>query len=160
MLNNIYSIESSLLYWLHYQQSLTEKVTELGYKVDVLVLREQWVLNLFKRDVLIHCDGVPCWYGRTIIPKKTYQLKEKKFHQLGTAPIGSILYHSNDIILKKRRFFNWQSHWYHSLTESTVLKPHQPLMWARANTFKLKQSPLYLMELFLPELINKVIIND
>lgn len=148
------NIDEKIHYWLHYQSSLTESVVQAGYDVQIVVLKEQWLNDVFKRDVIITCDNKPCWYGRTIIPLKTFLLKKDDFYQLGNTPIGTMLFHSQDIHCIKRRFFKWRRHWYHQI------KPHQEVncpsgsLWGRATTFHIKHLPLFLMELFLPEVCN------
>lgn len=148
----LHNVSPQLSYWLNYQHSLTERLSGLGFEIEVCVLKEWWFGEIFKRDVLIFCDKAPCWFGRTIMRKQTYQLKSKAFRNLGNDPIGSILYHSKDIKLQRRRFFSWHKHWYHPLPSVS----DNAQLWARGSTFHIQNQSLFLMELFLPNLSDKV----
>ena len=156
-MNSSIDIPNSLLPWLKHTQSLTEKVSHLGHVVRVSIISEQWIGALFRRDVLIYCNEKPCWYGRTIIPFDTYQLRHKVFDGLSNTPIGTVLYYDPAIKLKRRRFFRWDKHCFDAKLRSQCHQKNKQLLWARASTFHVDKSPIFLMEMFLPAMEQKIL---
>ena len=145
--------------WLYYKSSLTAKVRSTGSCVQVLVLNERWERAHFKRDVLILCDNKPCWYARTIIPKETYVLRLNELTQLNDEPIGNILYSDPNISLKRRCIFSIKKESIAFIKHEIKPEVTHPL-WSRRSTFLVEQSPLYLMEFFLPNLPEHVPFYD
>lgn len=128
----------------------------LGKKVDVLLLNEAWFGNLFRRDVLILCDNLPSWYGRTIMPYNTYQSRSTLFQDLRSKPIGSILYNDPMIDFKRRHIFQIKENSLKYNKHNSCQLDKSNLLWTRASTFHIDNLPIFLIEIFLPEFYKEV----
>ena len=140
--------------WLEHPGSLTYKAEQLGYKARVEVLSEKWKLNLFERKIIMKCNGLPVWYACTLIPKQTYSIRAEFFKNLSTTPLGRKLFTDPSIYKLQCNVLQFSQ---------IQMKKLEPLFlegfiqsldtfWGRASIFNVDSYPLYLTEIFLPEI--------
>ena len=144
---------SSTSPWLEHNNSLTVKAQNLGNTVKVLLISESWQGDMFRREVLIKCNNIACWYGRTSIPINTYMLREKSFKNLSAKAIGSILFNDPNINIKTRRILQFEVENLKFLKQ-TALEINEAKLWGRTTVFEVENQPLYLTEVFLPTMKN------
>ena len=144
-----------LLPWINHNESLTLKAELMGLEVRVLVLLQQWRSTIFEREIIMFCNNKPWWYGRTLIPKQTFSKRFEIFSTLSTKPLGKILFedpmiekiHCKSLTLSVKDLkLNHQQ-------LGLVEKQDMDLLWGRASIFQIDDSPLYLTEVFLPEML-------
>lgn len=145
-----------LMSWLSHASSLTAKAQEKGHEVKVSVLSQQWCGRLFQRQIVMMSDEQPWWYGQTLIPYQTYQLRSMAFSSLANNPLGTILYRDPSIYLVQRHsIVLCADEFTHSIGKLFLydeLESNQ-LLWGRASIFNIENQPLYLKEIFLPEML-------
>ena len=157
--------------WLTGPESLTQALTcTCTEQFSVHVLQESWqkptnnerlTLNLapntlaFVRQVHLLCGSQPWVYARTVIPQETLKGELQKLTQLGTQPLGAILFnnkliHRSDIELTKIK----TTHKTHqaALTHSP---PSTEQVWGRRSLFHIANKPLIVNEIFLPAIQTK-----
>ncbi|WP_133127437.1 chorismate--pyruvate lyase family protein [Legionella nagasakiensis] len=159
---------NELLPWIVYQSSLTDKLKQEAGEANLTLLRQQWdspdwwdehVLTLkndpvMHREILMCAEHEPCWYGRTIIPKQTYESDVTFFARLKKESLGQLIF-DNEIIERISLMsyaINPQVIEYHWLTD--VMHGHATILWARFSVFMIhKQFSFYLVEILLPGLM-------
>jgi chorismate lyase len=158
---------ASLLSWLTYQSSLTDKLKTIAGDAQLKVVNQQWVLpswwdkfmlglsgmEVMQRNIMMVAWQIPCWYARTIIPNATYQAYRLFFDRLKHESLGDLIYNEPKI---KRNSINYEinSHCleYHWLPTSLQAKNGQ--FWVRLSVFTIADSsPFYLVEILLPGLM-------
>lgn len=162
------NLTHALREWLLYRQSMTQRLREHCHKVEVEVLQHQihfpqreeaQMLGLkprqcvLVREIIMHCDGSPWLYGRSIIPRDFMHGPNKSFAKLGSRPIGEILF--SDRQIRRSTFEIAQLNPQH--------KEHQLLahywqqapthLWARRSQFYRDKQSLLLLEVFLPDML-------
>ncbi|AHE67331.1 chorismate--pyruvate lyase family protein [Legionella oakridgensis] len=161
----------ALLPWITHQSSLTERLKQKTGEARLTVLAQQWgapdwwdkqVLKLehesvLHREILMSARNAPCWYGRTILPKQTYESDVALFTRLKTESLGQLLF--NNITINRLCLLHYAiSHRvieYHWLTAE--MHDQKEVLWARFSAFTLhKQFPFYLVEILLPGLMRYV----
>ena len=162
------NLTPALREWLLYRQSMTQRLREHCHNVEVEVLQHQIQLPqreeaqtlglkprqcVLVREIIMHCDGSPWLYGRTIIPRDFLRGPNKDFAKLGSRPIGEILF--GDPKIHRSAF---------EITQlSSQHKEHQLLrhywqqapthLWARRSQFYRGKHSLLLLEVFLPNIV-------
>lgn len=157
----------SLLPWLRYQQSLTERLQGMSGDASLEVLAERWetadrwdqtMLHLgpgriFHREIQMLAWGEPCWYARTIIPEQTFDADKPRFHRLKHESLGALIF--NDAKVKRA----WMTHYpigpksleYLWLTKA--MHGDAAELWMRLSMFVLNEHlPFFLAEILLPGL--------
>ncbi len=159
----------SLLPWLVYEQSLTNKLHELAGDAHLAVLdqrKEQadaWDQNALKlkagpvvhRQILIEAHGIPCWYARTVIPEGTWQSDTALFDRLKTESLGQLIFNGHKIkretlthymITPSSPEYQWLNQTMHQDSSS---------LWVRLSEFRLTNgNPFFLLEILLPGLLH------
>ena len=106
------------------------------------------------RHVFLLCAGKPWVFARSVIPPRTLRGAHRRLANLGTRPLGAILFSDRSVRRGEVRVCE--------------LKPRQPLFdlasaaldrppegaWARRSIFTLREKPLLVTEVFLPEMVN------
>lgn len=148
-----------LKHWLLDKGSLTAKLRQTCPKMNVKVLSETWQLPMAEeakllglsynqkawvRCVVLHCQGQPLVYARTVIPNCQAGNPWFGLKQLGNQPLGEVLFQLKNIRrshfeiseIKGRRWPQLKG-----FDRSDTL--------ARRSIFWKKQAPLLLTEAFL-----------
>lgn len=109
------------------------------------------------REVLLFCGTTPVIFARTVIPIKTLTGPQRQLGHLGNRPLGEFLFSQPGLhrdamevaILKNG----------HQLFDSTLDSLHGQSVpsevWARRSVFCLREKPLLVAEVFLPDIFLK-----
>lgn len=102
------------------------------------------------REVYLYCDEQPWVFARTVIPRKTLTGKQKHLANLGSRPLGAVLFadphmHRDEIevtcLHPTERLYN---------KAVAALAQRPPHIWGRRSVFYLNRKPLLVNEIFLP----------
>ncbi len=162
------AVPSSLLPWLMYQDSLTEKLREKSGDARLQVLAEYWgapdwwdkhVLHcnneaVFHREILMWAWEKPCWHARTIIPYTTYHAHRALFSRLDKESLGTLIFNTPDIKRINMLYYpiNEQSIEYSWL--NPLMLNHEKIAWVRLSTFIVADRlPFFLTETLLSGLM-------
>ena len=132
----------------------------------VQVLKQEWEVPLaaeckllsmdissiaLVREVLISSDQDQWMYARTIFPKKTLAEEDQLAH-LNNRSLGSVLF--ADPTLQRSEFeiacLMPESLWHDKAIQHANKK--SDALWARRSIFKVREKPLLLTEIFLPDM--------
>lgn len=152
--------------WLLHPGSFMQRLEQFGVQGShVDVLRQNWVAPLqdeqdslqleantevLVREVLIHQQQKYWMFARTVFPRGVLAV-ERQLENLGSRSLGSVLFSDPTM---RRSAFEVAS----VLSGSSwcqAVKPYighsEQTIWARRSTFFLREQPLLLTELFLPD---------
>ena len=157
----------SLLPWVTYQYSLTDRLQERAGNTCLQVLAQRWVApdwwdkyvlriedeTVLHREILMWAGQEACWYARTIIPKATYQANTLLFSRLQTESLGTLIFNEPQIkrVYLMHYSISQQSIEYHWLNQ--LLHGSSKTLWVRLSAFTVNDdSPFFLIETLLPAL--------
>lgn len=160
-------LPSTLLPWLTYQLSLTDRLQDIAGHAHLQVLRQHWreaswwdkhVLQIegddvLHREILMWVGQNVCWYARTIIPKATYQADSLLFSRLKNESLGALIFNKPKIKRTYLKYYaiNNQSIEYHWLDQ--LLHGAAEQLWVRLSAFTINGDyPFFLIETLLPAL--------
>lgn len=153
--------------WVTESHSMT-KTLEASFngdvKVDVLSERLDETLPSEKlalggneemariREVILKIRDVPVLTARTVIPAETYEEMHKTFTELGTRPLGNVLFELEDVrrLTAEIAALDFGFPLLESVRETCNLGQDDVPFWGRRNLFSLSGMPLLLTEIFLP----------
>ena len=141
--------------WLTKPYVVSEALRKHYQLLTVKVISQSWEADLWIREVFLQGDGNSLTYGQVRVPRATFIANQAKFESLGSRCIGeTLLYGQKDVT--------------RSGFEFTVIDKSMPLFarvskhfssshatdyfWARQSIFTLIDSPLTVLEIFLPTL--------
>lgn len=154
--------------WVYESGSLTQRLRGLyGSAVAVNVLLQQWAapfpserLSLkqaehrycLTREVLLHADGKPLILARTIIPAGTIKIARSNLSQLGTRPLGEVIFACPELE-RVAMDVAWvkPSLWTRSAS-ATAAGIRQPV-WGRRTVYGIAHKHMLVSEFFLPEVL-------
>ena len=93
------------------------------------------------REVLLLSDNNPCVFARSLIPISTIKKGLSKLGELGTKPLGDILFEKD--IFKKKDTLYAKFKWFSSLINE------KSIFWGRKTKYNVKNKPFYVIEVFL-----------
>lgn len=154
--------------WAYESGSLTQRLRNVyGSSVAVSVLLQQWRTpflseqKLLKqpdarycliREVTLHADGKPLILARTIIPAETIKVAHSNLSQLGTRPLGEVIFSypklervEMDVALVKPCL--WTSV---TLEKISINQP----IWGRRTVYGIRHKHMLVSEFFLPEVLH------
>jgi len=160
--------QSQLKDWLYDSGSFMQRLKIHGIedaKIEVLSQNwqfptpdEKYELNLpdrtyvLAREVYIKNDEQVLMFARTIFPRQTLTGAEKQFRQLKSQSLGSKLFTEPSMMRTpfEFAFISAGSRWY----EKAVQCLAQPIasLWGRRSIFFIKEKPLLLTEIYLPDM--------
>lgn len=154
--------------WLVDADSLTRRLqSACNGHFHVEVLSQRWDVPLHNeartmglvdvrramvREVFLYCDATPWVYARTVIPASTLTGRERRLMHLGNRPLGAVLFSDPTMrrdemelacIGPRQRLFN-------RATQHLVAPPD--FIWGRRSVFRLRNKPLLVSEIFLPDI--------
>lgn len=152
--------------WLFDASSLTARLVALcGKDFSVHVISQQWqkldeeeasamslngVRSALVRQVLLCCDDKPLVYARTVIPVTTVQGAQRRYANLGSRPLGAMLFADRTMQREEVQVSMLPaSHYANRYTRSSE---H---VWGRRSVFRVAGKPLLVSEYFLPELLDR-----
>lgn len=106
------------------------------------------------REICLLGDGVPWSFGRVVVAPATYAAYKATFDNLDTQFIGDTLLHNApDVIRSRFKYTCLLRHHalYQNIYSKLNIKPSEQL-WARCSTFYLKNLPLIITEVYLPNI--------
>jgi chorismate lyase len=105
------------------------------------------------REIFLRCDNIPLVYGRSIIPVHTFTGAERRLAHWGQRPLGDYLF--SDKKVRRGQIEITQIPATHKLFQqgNINLPENAQSLWARRSLFYIKQKPLLVIEIFLPDLI-------
>lgn len=153
--------------WLYESGSLTQRLRGCyGNAVAVNVLLQQWMTpflserRLLKqvehrycliREVMLHADGKPLILARTIIPAGTLKVAHSNLSQLGTRPLGEVIFAcpelervAMDITLTRPSLWTQAA--------SAAARIEQPV-WGRRTVYAIGPRHMAVSEFFLPGIL-------
>ncbi len=153
--------------WVYESGSLTQRLRSYyGNAVVVNLLLQHWFTpflseqKLLKqpehqycliREVLLHADGKPLILARTIIPAGTIKIARSNLSQLGTRPLGEVIFacpslerKAMDVTLIKPLLW--------TPVAKAIAHTSQPV-WGRRTVYAIKHKPMLVSEFFLPEIL-------
>ncbi len=147
--------------WLYESTSLTQRLRNQFENVHIQVLfekrqtpflTEKKILNLpesqyaWVREVILLSNQTPLILARTVIPNKTLKMTHENLAQLGSRPLGEILFSAPSL---KREFAGISQiptdFWTKKFEISTAL-------WGRRTKYSICNQSLLVSEFFLPSL--------
>lgn len=137
----------------------TSSITDMakGYFESVTMDRvnEGWQTaesSQYCRAIIMRGDGQPLWYAETTIPHSTFIKRERDFSGLGDATLGSLLF--TDQGITRDSLVVSQASKTSSLYLALLhyLPDTVPGLWQRHHVYLVDGEPLYLNEIFLPHL--------
>jgi chorismate lyase len=105
------------------------------------------------REIYLRCGDTPLVYGRSIIPVRTFTGAERRLARWGQRPLGDYLFTGKNTwrtrieitqITPVERLFN--------LAKKNI-SFKDTVLWGRRSIFYIKNKPLLIVEVFLPEII-------
>lgn len=111
--------------WLHSRASLTERLIAFsGDRFEVRVLSQCWGKPLLHeanslnipmhlavrvREVELYCSGIPIVFARTIMPLQVFLDQRHVLANIGTRPLGQLLFKDGQMRASKRSVSVYQS---------------------------------------------------
>ncbi len=123
-----------------WQQPLAEETSKLNLSGnEQAFVRESWLKT----------DGEYLIYARSIVPRDTYEQFSTPLKELGTRPLGELLFSDTSSYRAEMRYARVPGDCplFNATLDHNDSK--QPL-WARQSLFYLKEKPLLILEVFLP----------
>jgi len=159
------SLHAGLLNWLFDPSSLTARLKTCCDEFRVEVLGQQIIQcseqeanedivageDVLVREVLLFCDNKPQVFARSLLPLRSLTGEEKKLAELGSQSLGQVLFNHPELIRKKieiAEFFPASSL---SVLVNALQLPFTQSLWGRRSVFMLKNKPIMVAEVFLPE---------
>ena len=161
-----FMLPADIACWLFDAASLTARLTAAcDGKFSVRVVSQRWgspLQNELKRlgmrprnvalirEVFLLCNNEPWVFARTVIPRATLSGKQKYLANIGTRPLGAVLFADPNM---QRDHFEvacirpGEMLFQHAKAGMTDLPDH---IWGRRSAFYLSKKPLLVNEIFLP----------
>jgi len=150
--------------WLLDKHSLTERLidySEDNFKVKVLSQRwekplphEAVKLNIPKhlvariREVELHCHNKPVVFARSVMPLKLYLEQRHTLQNIGTRPLGLLLFRDGRIRVSKRNV-------------SVFSQANKPIVYGRSTPYLYYGNEILVSEFFIDEcLVGKKVNNQ
>jgi len=108
------------------------------------------------RQVYLGCKNQTWVFARTVIPMTTLSGQYRYLGQLGTSPLGKVLFaeHALQRVDLQIAQLRPQQPLYQLACQNLMYKPDE--LWARRSIFRLKTKPLLVTEVFLPEFLSSL----
>jgi chorismate--pyruvate lyase len=158
----------NLALWLQDPGSFMQRLRHSGVadaRIDIMCERRQLPLReeilrlrlparryVLVREVLIHSARGRWMFARTVLPETTLSGQERKLARLQNHSLGSYLFKQKSMT---RSHFEWttletESLWWRKI--QNYLADVQAKIWARRSVFHVRNKPLLLTEIFLPDM--------
>ena len=159
-------VPAEMTNWLLDPGSLTARLIKVcPGRFRVQVLSQTWQAPLhneikrlgmrerqmsFIREVYLYCNDQPWVFARTVIPRKTLSGKQRHLADLGSRPLGAVLFadphmHRDEIEVT---CLHAKEQLYHKAVAALSQRPAS--IWGRRSVFYLNNKQLLVSEIFLP----------
>ena len=160
-------IHEGVFDWLIDPSSLTARLKQHSNKFSIEVLGQQVQPcsqqeanediaegeQVLVREVLLFCDEKPQVFARSLLPLSSLTGDEQKLAELGEQSLGQVLFNHVDLIRKGFEIANFdQESSLTPLLNALHLSQSTPL-WGRRSVFIVKDKPIMVAEVFLPDSI-------
>jgi len=161
-----FDLPEHLLTWLLEPSSLTAKLKQhsqsfrvelLGQKVEPCHEIEANEIiqsgdKVLVREVLLYCDDIPQVFARSLLPLSTLTNEEQQLAELGTQPLGQVLFNSPSLERKNLElaYFDQNSSVANLVNSLSIEGSGCSKMWGRRSLFFIHKKPLMVAEVFLP----------
>lgn len=152
--------------WIYEQGSLTKRLRQrYAERFRVKILFQQWtqptidesrLLNLkahshcLIREVALQVDDSPLILARSIIPKSTIKIAARKLRNLGTRPLGEVIFAYHD--LSRESLETIRLHPDHFKPPCSRQYHIKQSIWGRRTCYAIQKQRLLVSEFFLPAL--------
>jgi len=161
-----YMLPANMSCWLFDSASLTARLVNASDgNFKVRVMNQSWGTPLWNeskrlgmrerqvaliREVFLYCNDEPWVFARTVIPRTTLTGKENYLANLGSKPLGAVLF--SDPNMRRDQFEVTSLHGGDLLfAHANQLASKNPTeIWGRRSAFYLSGKPLLVNEIFLP----------
>jgi len=161
------SLHERLLDWLLDPSSLTARLKTHCDEFRVEVLGQQIIQcseteanedilageDVLVREVLLFCDNKPQVFARSLLPLKSLTGDEKKLAELGSQSLGQVLFNHPSLIRKRIEISLFLPSSSLSLLVNALNLSSTQSLWGRRSVFVLKNKPIMVAEVFLPDSI-------
>lgn len=105
------------------------------------------------REVYLYCENRPVVFAHSVLPRASLRGDWQKLDGLGTRPLGAALFADPRVVRTPLSYCKLSSH--HPLfARATAALDRMPReLWARRSVFLLKNWPILVTEVFLPEVL-------
>lgn len=103
------------------------------------------------REVVLFCDNKPQVFARSLLPLKSLTGEEQKLAELGSKSLGQVLFNNPNLIRKNIEIALFSPVSSLSLLVSELNLPFTQSLWGRRSVFVLKNKPIMVAEVFLPD---------
>lgn len=159
--------------WLWERGSLTHKLKHYTDLSNIVLINQEWktpnffdknTLSLtsdliFNREIYMQVHTIPWWYAKTLIPKKTFVKRQLSFSQLHEHSLGDILFFDKNIKRLKFNPHKMLSKQIEYFLPIKALAKEVNYLWARRSIFSIENEPLFLIEIFLPNMLESLCKN-
>jgi chorismate lyase len=106
----------------------------------------------FIRESRLKCDKQTLVYARTVIPERTLSGKNKKLTELGTTPLGDILFNDEATYRTDMRYalIPVDCELHNEATKDSITSSE---LWGRQSLIYTEKQPLLITEIFLPAIL-------
>lgn len=162
-------VPPALLSWLLDPSSLTlrlQRACEGNFSVQVLYQHwskpaadEASLLGIRRgervlvRQVHLLCDGQPWVFARTVIPASTMRGRGRRLSQLGSRPLGEVLFSDPSISRGTMQIASIHPGQVLFRRATSLLEKRPETIWGRRSLFYVGHRPLLVNEVFLPNII-------
>ena len=137
----------------NFNLQLVRQIWQRPLPDEVRVLSLQTGRYALLREIFLRCDDAPLVYGRSIIPVQTFTGAERRLARWGQRPLGDYLFSGKKI--RRSRIEIAQitplDNLYHLVERNISFEATS--LWGRRSIFYIKNKPLLIVEVFLPEII-------
>jgi len=153
--------------WLIDPSSLTARLKQHNDKFNIEVLGQQVQTcskqeansdiaegeQVLVREVLLFCDKKPQVFARSLLPLSSLTGEEQKLAKLGEQSLGQVLFNHADLIRKGFEIASFDQK--SSLTPllNALHLSQSTHLWGRRSVFIVKNKPIMVAEVFLPDSI-------
>lgn len=158
--------DTALKHWLLATGSLTLRLKTACQRFEVKVLGEQLIQALagessldepqWVREVLLCLDDEPWVFARTLIPQSLLDFQQQAFTQLGTKPLGELLFNHADIKPGKIELAQFETCSKLALLATELNQDVTAPLWGRRRYFSVNDTQLMVSEIFLPAAVEKI----
>jgi chorismate--pyruvate lyase len=159
-----HSLPQNLQSWVYETGSLTQRLRNFyGSGVAVKILFQQWQKPFLSesqrlqlpdyhyslvREVLLHVDNKPLIVARTILPQATITTAQRKLSNLGTRPLGEVIFSYPNLARLETDVCCIQPQtWSFALQQHVEIKSK---ICGRRTVYAIDQQPLLVSEFFMP----------
>lgn len=151
---------SPLKEWLLASGSLTQKLKTCGTKFEVKILGEGLFAPLkgeypqqslvWIREVLLCLDSTPWVFARTLIPQSLLSERQTDFLNLGTRPLGELLFSQGCFIPGKIEVASFATNSRLAQLAQSLAQNVEHELWGRRRYFHHGHHEIIVSEIFLP----------